>query len=402
MIWMILFSGLIAGAVGGGVYMWNNASEQGKSAARVAVEETKMFYRCVRYFLQGGKYSACPFFKEQLETRVQLFSLCLVFDLWNKDHYRNGTFQDDMKKNLRNVAIPGTGIPLSLFALHKSLALFFLFVLYPLCALAAAINLGRRDMSVVCKEYRLQLLKPTDWFAFWRLNCALASYHASTTNEEDYKLEDKLTFLQVAQEKGIAVSPFMDIPAIICKHRNEEGGLGYMCYSNAVSGGDWIIQEILENDKTISPLLPKKAPLSTFRVITISTHGENKVIPLSCVWRAGRSGAITDHSAILFDVDVQKGVFKKGVTNQHWYQLGLTKIFKTNWTTEHNFTKHPDTGKMITGEKVDAAAITAFAKKAHEVMMPRVPIIGWDVALTNKGMLLLECNLSCNFFSWHF
>jgi len=50
-------------------------------------------------------------------------------------------------------------------------------------------------------------------------------------------------------------------------------------------------------------------------------------------------------------------------------------------------------GKMITGEKVDAAAITAFAKKAHEVMMPRVPIIGWDVALTNKGMLLLECNL---------
>ena len=39
-----------------------------------------------------------------------------------------------------------------------------------------------------------------------------------------------------------------------------------------------------------------------------------------------------------------------------------------------------------------------LACRAHKELLPEVPLSGWDVALTNKGMLLLECNLSCNFF----
>jgi hypothetical protein len=97
--------------------------------------------------------------------QVQVYSLSLIFYLWNKPHYRNGTFQDDMVrplfyicsmstcalslanwiqctcksltaalcschalctfkkqvKNLRNVAIPGTGVPLSLMCILKVL-----------------------------------------------------------------------------------------------------------------------------------------------------------------------------------------------------------------------------------------------------------------------------------------
>jgi len=45
----------------------------------------------------------------------------IAVDLDNNKLYfsRNGTFQDDMKKNLRNVAIPGTGIPLDLLCYSK-------------------------------------------------------------------------------------------------------------------------------------------------------------------------------------------------------------------------------------------------------------------------------------------
>lgn len=35
-------------------------------------------------------------------------------------------------------------------------------------------------------------------------------------------------------------------------------------------------------------------------------------------------------------------------------------------------------------------------------MMPEVPIVGWDVAFTTKGIFLLEVNLSCNFFRGSF
>lgn len=35
-------------------------------------------------------------------------------------------------------------------------------------------------------------------------------------------------------------------------------------------------------------------------------------------------------------------------------------------------------------------------------MMAEVPIVGWDVAFTSKGIFLLEVNLSCNFFRGSF
>ena len=48
------------------------------------------------------------------EARLQIYSLCLHLRLWSSPHYRSGTFANDMRKNLRNVALPGTGVPLSL------------------------------------------------------------------------------------------------------------------------------------------------------------------------------------------------------------------------------------------------------------------------------------------------
>jgi glutathione synthase/RimK-type ligase-like ATP-grasp enzyme len=35
-------------------------------------------------------------------------------------------------------------------------------------------------------------------------------------------------------------------------------------------------------------------------------------------------------------------------------------------------------------------------------MMKDVPMVGWDVAFTTKGICLLEVNLSCNFFRGSF
>ena len=45
-----------------------------------------------------------------------------------------------------------------------------------------------------------------------------------------------------------------------------------------------------------------------------------------------------------------------------------------------------------------AAVAHQLVRNAHATLLPDVPLAGWDVALTNKGILLLEVNLSCNFF----
>jgi len=375
------------------------------------------YYRSLNYFLrQNGSLEECPYFKDNIQAQCHIYSLSLIFFLWDKPHYRSGTFQNDMLKNLRNVAVPGTGIPLSIFATSKLLAYWMILVGYPIIAVISAVYASNRDFVEFCRLFEEQLVQPQDWFSFWRLNCRLATSHAYMTNNKwknEYDVEDKWTFLIESEKKGINVTPFMKVEGVVCKHRNEEGGLGYQSFTNASVGGDWIIQERLNNGPFLKSLLPSDAPLSTFRIISSSRGGLSDgkkevdiddITALSCVWRAGRSKALTDHSAIMFNVNPNTGEIKKGTTNAHWYQLGISKIFSTPWLSEHNVTHHPDTGVQITGLVIpNMKEMMDFVREAHLRLIPHVPLCGWDVAFTeNHGVLLLEGNLSCNFFRGDF
>merc|ERR1711881_74032 len=157
----------------------------------------------------------------------------------------------------------------------------------------------------------------------------------------------------------------------------------------------------------VAKLLPDTAPLSTFRVITSSRQGlqsdkftnTTDIVPLSCVFRAGRAGASTDHQSILFDIDKSTGEIKMGTTNAHWYKLGPSNI-GGKLLSFHDIDCHPDTHFLLKGKKFnDIKSILQICVDAHQKLSPNVPLIGWDVALTkNHGMLLLEGNFSCNFF----
>ena len=358
------------------------------------------------------------------EARLQIYSLCLHLRLWSLPHYRSGTFANDMRKNLRNVALPGTGLALSYLCTNYLVAVLFLWIGVPLAAFAAAIVRVRGEAVVppprglprvgLFDAFAEALLACGNggraWFHYWRLNCALASYHALKTSDDGYALEDKLTFLQACEREGVAVSPWLRHPRLVVKHRNEEGGLGLHTYNNADAGGDWIIQQWLENDAGIARLLPPNAPLSTLRLITASkasakpsTHvcAPSDVMLLSACFRAGREGAMTDHSCIMFDVDVQAGRCRNGTSNAHWYQLGFVKALSCPWySLGHTIASHPDSGRAVAGEPIpDMASCVKLVTEAHRKLMPRVPLVGWDVAITKEhGMLLLEANLSCNFF----
>jgi hypothetical protein len=103
----------------------------------------------------------------------------------------------------------------------------------------------------------------------------------------------------------------------------------------------------------------------------------------------------------MFDVDLSSGVIGKGTSNAHWYQLGMAKARRAPWATDgHTIEAHPDTGTIVAGERVpDFDRIVKLVRRAHRKLMPGVPLIGWDVALTEEaGTCLLEANLSCNFF----
>jgi hypothetical protein len=67
--------------------------------------------------------------------------------------------------------------------------------------------------------------------------------------------------------------------------------------------------------------------------------------------------AATDHSSVLFNVDMSTGVIGEGCTNYHWYQLGIDKVLNTPWLPTCSHTNHPDppqplaTGQTVPGMK---------------------------------------------------
>eukprot|EP00039_Didymoeca_costata_P033410 m.42187 g.42187 ORF g.42187 m.42187 type:complete len:483 (+) comp9855_c0_seq2:1838-3286(+) len=364
---------------------------------------TLEFWGALLYYWKGNStYADCPYFENDLHARVHVRSLALVSELWSKPHYRNGTFAEDMRKNLRNVALPGTGIPLSLLCWSSLFFKLELFFGLPFVSLVVARSKSKAGNSTFVATYKEVLLTPTDWFSLWRLNCRLASYHALRTEDAGFRSEDKWTFLTEGSAKGIPVSPFLKTPKIVVKDRNEEGGLGIHFYKNAMHGGDWIIQVALENNDFVSSLLPKEAPLSTIRIVTASEKSFNPdspIKPLSCVFRAGRAGAATDHDAILFDVNLSTGEIGRGTVNKKWYRVGLSHVGKSV-PEDEVFTAHPDSGVAVSGRKIpNIEKIVSLCLDAHSLSCPNVPLCGWDVAMTQlHGNVLLEVNLSCNFF----
>lgn len=75
--------------------------------------------------------------------------------------------------------------------------------------------------------------------------------------------------------------------------------MGLYFFKNATEGGDWIIQERLENDAFVSSLLPDNAPLSTMRVISASRCGRfHLVLCFSSGYTRGSSSICGDHANI--------------------------------------------------------------------------------------------------------
>lgn len=399
------------------------------------VKTTATYYGGLFFYLFGkgrntsydlGNASNFPYLRPSLSdtkedslfkqyARIHLFCLASNFYLYNKPHYRKGSYRDDLIDNLRNVAIPGTGIPLSLFARSRLTALGFLLTAYPAISFVSSLHkwIKSRFESSISKEYATRLLAPDDWFSYWRLNCNIVGLHSLLNDmPEGYQMENKWTFLQEGSKRKVPVSPYLDTPGIVVKHRNEEGGMGIFFYKNATEGGDWIIQERILNSDWVSKMLPSPAPLSTFRVITESrasidvtkTPKQGDVTALSCVFRAGRKNAATDHDSILFDVDVTRGKILGGTTNAHWYRLGPLQGLpgRCPWRSTHNYTHHPDGNIPVTGNVLpDIKTMLALVEESHLKLCPEVPLAGWDVVLSADPKLpvcLLEVNLSCNFF----
>jgi hypothetical protein len=300
-------------------------------------------------------------------------------------------------------------------------AVFAILVVIPTAAFWGSWWRKLKGMETSAAEcFQRTLLAPTDWIQLWQLNCRLASMTALSTKSRDFDMEDKWKFISSCLEKKIPVTPVMSQPVtLIAKDVNEEGGMGIHVLKNVMHGGRWILQEKLDNCSAVQRLLPDNAPLSTMRVVTgsrgaLSTLGASHGKPagakaLCSVWRAGREGSGTDHNCVMFNVPdaLNNEILGSGSSSKHWYCIGLKAMGAPVSTMDGSITHHPDTEAKLEGERLPgASAAAALCEKAHDALMPGVPLAGWDVAFcppkngdqSKPELVLLEANLSCNFF----
>ena len=111
-----------------------------KSLIVAIVDTIKYFYCLYAFIISNKSYSNVDIFNDDIRSKVQLFSLSLIFKIYNKPHYRSPSFKIDLIDNLKNVAVPGTGIPLSLFCYNWYVTLLFIVYLNPLLCFMGAIH----------------------------------------------------------------------------------------------------------------------------------------------------------------------------------------------------------------------------------------------------------------------
>lgn len=143
------------------------------SSVNKAWISTSLYWTVFYSFMGGTSYSNETSFGNDVWAKVNVFSLALIFKLWSKEHYRSPNFQTDMINNLQNVAIPGTGIPLSYFCYNWHVCLFFVVILNPIICFFGGINKARHEASSIesflvnaLENYVKFLLHPDDWFSF--------------------------------------------------------------------------------------------------------------------------------------------------------------------------------------------------------------------------------------------
>ena len=173
---------------------------------------------------------------------------------------------------------------------------------------------------------------------------------------------------------------------IVCKPAGGECGRGVQVlqladfdspeqlFTAAVSQGADLAEEYIEQHAGLAALYP--GAVNTYRTVTVLQHGRAQLF--YGVLRIGNGGAVDNLNAggMVAPVELHTGrVLAGGYDKQHRF-----------------FERHPITGVQITG------TVLPFWEQAEQLCcraaqrLPRLRYVGWDVAATAAGPVLVEGN----------
>lgn len=133
----------------------------------------------------------------------------------------------------------------------------------------------------------------------------------------------------------------------------------------------YLVQPLLANDGRVADL--STGPLAVARVVT----GRLPSGDVECIAAVFRMPSTVSRFGLFSAIDLESG------------SLGSGDSCRLNG---RRYDRHPDTGATVTGRVLPGwRAVQALGTRAH-AMFPGYVFLGWDIALTPDGPVLLEAN----------
>lgn len=235
------------------------------------------------------------------------------------------------------------------------------------------------------------------------------TYVTRTINNEYFKLFNNPDYYKFFNEKDIFLEKFFNFVnrdfinikkvsyeeylEFVKKHKSfmvkpidQSGGLSVekietnastdlkALYDKLVNNKQYLLEELVEQVDYMSKLYP--CAVNTIRLVTVRYKEKTHLV--CSVIRIGNNGNNVDnfHSEGMFSTISENGIINKPAIDRN-----------TN-----EFVVHPYTNTPIVGFKIkDYDKLIDLVKKASEVV-PEVGYVGWDVAISKNGPVLIEGN----------
>ena len=146
-------------------------------------------------------------------------------------------------------------------------------------------------------------------------------------------------------------------------------------YEYCLSLGQYIAQQAIQQIDEINEIYSHS--INTIRIASRVENG--RIVPIAAILRIGQGGNRVDNSAqggISVEIDIKKWQMSKFGVSEHPVAI---------------YTEHPDTGIKF-GQKLPMKDAVFKLMNYVAPVFAKCKLLGWDIALTNDGPVLLEIN----------
>lgn len=139
-----------------------------------------------------------------------------------------------------------------------------------------------------------------------------------------------------------------------------------------------IVQPLLEDCAELRPL--GSVALSSLRLVTARGSSISATVIAAALSLANKSQSLTSHAGTLCGIDVETGIVRA----------------VRDYSDEGELLPIDPDSPLIGFQLPDWPETLALVRRAHDEAFPGFVTLGWDVALTSTGPVLLETNVSWN------